>query len=86
MIASTKRTLLMGWASVLVAGCATYRPIATQSPNRYESNGKPEVVSLLARPLFALPPGGDGAKLEAELAKARAEQEADTNNPAKIAK
>lgn len=52
--------------------------------SRGEVTGKPEVVSLLGRPLFASPPGGDSAKLEANLHSARAELEADPNNPAKI--
>jgi len=67
----------IGWAFVLVATCAL-------SFSRGEWTDKPEVDSLLNKPLFASPPGGDQAKLENHLAKARAELEADPNNPAKI--
>lgn len=76
-MAGAGKALRMSCAFVLVAACAL-------SSGRGESPGKPEVVSLLGRPLFASPPGGDQAKLEDNLAKARAELEADPNNPAKI--
>lgn len=67
----------IAWVLVLVA---TLVP----SHSRGESTGKPEVVSLLGRPLFASPPGSDSAKLETNLETARAELNADPNNPAKI--
>lgn len=46
--------------------------------------GKVEFTSPLGRKLRAAPPGADMAKLEADLAKARAELTADPNNPDKI--
>jgi len=67
----------MSWVIVLVAACAL-------SFSHGESPGKPEFVSLLGRPLFASPPGGNSAKLEANLAAARAELQVDPNNPVKI--
>ncbi len=65
------------WVFLAVAACMAV-------PGRAETPPKPEVVSLLGRPLFASPPGGDRAALEENLAKARAELAADPNNPAKI--
>ncbi len=66
------------WVLVLVAALVP-------SLSRGESTGKPEVVSLLGKPLFASPPGGDPATLETNLETARAELNADPKNPAKIA-
>lgn len=46
--------------------------------------GRPEVVSLLGRPLYAMPAGPERTKLEADLAAARAEVQQHPEDPARI--
>ncbi len=69
----------------VLAGCAT--PEGNPAPHRPASPTRApsvECVSLLGRPLHALPPDADRAKLEAALAQALADLQAHPDDPTRI--
>jgi tetratricopeptide (TPR) repeat protein len=74
--------ILVCCAVPLITLSACLRPQAQL--DQTQQRAKPEAISLLGRLLYAGPPGGDTAKLDADLAAARSELAADPNDPDKI--
>jgi tetratricopeptide (TPR) repeat protein len=63
--------------ALFLASCASTGRQPVTLPAAAPIEQPPEAVSLLGRPLYAQPAGADIAKLEANLARARAELDAD---------
>ena len=82
---SARSTRLMVLSVLLgLSACISSRPIQPSNNGIREGSGQRQAVSLLGRSLFAPPPTADIATLEANLAAARTELEADPDNPDKI--
>jgi tetratricopeptide (TPR) repeat protein len=77
--------VVIGICFAIIAACGDPQPpnaattVSSESPQR-----APEAVSLLGRPHYSEPPAADVAKLESQLAEARAAQAASPNDPERI--
>jgi len=81
---ATSFLLCMLAVAVIGSGApfSSLRPVASSQEPTTTENDRPEAISLLGKPLYRpkLPPETQ-KKLEADLARARAEYEADPDNP-----
>ena len=82
---SARSTRLISLPVLLsLSACVSSRPDQTSNNSIRKEPARQQTVSLLGRTLFATPPTADIAKLEANLATARIELEADPDNPDKM--
>jgi tetratricopeptide (TPR) repeat protein len=74
-----------GVTASALAGCVYAAPPPQTDTQRYPRDNRPaEAVSLLGRPLYAMPPAADREKQEAELEAARARLRLHPNDPEEI--